>query len=156
VTTCVRGHLHTLHPCLKPPNRSRLPSLRPPPPVLTLYPHPNLTRALLHVLALALVDRSGEPVQVNAARYTTYHDAEGIGAFLDADFKALTSVLSFTVDYLAGTPRHVDAAHSVAYTVPQSGAFGVLVARFAPVHEATERWTRAHVLWGLHIQKRSL
>ena len=100
-----------------------MPSLRPPPPALALYPHPNLTRALLHVLALALVDRSGEPVQVNAARYTTYHDAEGIGAFLDADFKALTSVLSFTVDYLAGTPRHVDAAHSVAYTVPQSGAW---------------------------------
>ena len=37
-----------------------------------------------------------------------HHDAEGIGAFLDADFEDLTSVLSITVDYLAGPPPHVD------------------------------------------------
>ena len=32
----------------------------------------------------------------------------GIGDFLDADFDDLTSVLSITVDYLAGPPPHVD------------------------------------------------
>ena len=31
-----------------------------------------------------------------------------MGAFLDADFEALTSVLSITVDYLAGLLPHVD------------------------------------------------
>ena len=77
------------------PLRSRLPSPKPPIP------------------ALALADRSGEPVQVDAAKYITHHDAEGVGKFLDASFDDLASVLSFTVDYLAGTARHVDAARSV-------------------------------------------
>eukprot|EP00964_Phaeocystis_antarctica_P140910 scaffold105815_cov42-Phaeocystis_antarctica.AAC.1 len=53
-------------------------------------------------------DRSGQSVKTDAAKYVTHHDAEGIGAFLDADFEALTSVLSITVDYLAGPPPHVD------------------------------------------------
>ena len=35
----------------------------------------------------------------------THHDAEGIGAFLDSDFDDLSSVLSFTIDYLAGPRR---------------------------------------------------
>jgi hypothetical protein len=35
----------------------------------------------------------------------THHDAEGIGAFLDSDIDDLSSVLSFTIDYLAGPRR---------------------------------------------------
>merc|ERR1719424_628955 len=50
----------------------------------------------------SLLSASGQSVKTDAAKYFTRHDAEGIGAFLDADFEDLTSVLSFTVDYLAG------------------------------------------------------
>ena len=50
-------------------------------------------------------DRSGQSVKTDAAKYVTHHDAEGIGAFLDDDFDDLTSVLSFTIDYLAGPRR---------------------------------------------------
>ena len=70
------------------------------PPSLTLSPHVTC--------ALPPVDRSGEPVRVEAAEYVTFHNAEGIGAFLDADFDELSSILSFTMDYLAGSPLHVD------------------------------------------------
>uniref|UniRef100_A0A7S0F1E8 Uncharacterized protein n=1 Tax=Phaeocystis antarctica TaxID=33657 RepID=A0A7S0F1E8_9EUKA len=50
----------------------------------------------------SLLSASGQSVKTDAAKYVTDHDAEGMGAFLDADFEALTSVLSITVDYLAG------------------------------------------------------
>ena len=126
------------HLCLSPPSsiRSCLPSLKPPPPALALYPHPTLTCVPLHALALALAGRSGEPIQVDAAKYITHHDSEGIGAFLDADVDDLTSIISLTVDYLAGTLRHVDAAHSVAYTVPQPGAWRAFGVCFVPLHQS--------------------
>jgi len=73
-------------------------------------PSSNLPPCMPIKPSLSLNDRSGEPVQVDAAKYITYHDAKGMGTFLDADFEELASVLSFTVDYLAGTLRHVDAA----------------------------------------------
>ena len=57
---------------------------------------------------LALADRSGQSVKTDAAKYITHHDAEGIAEFLNADLEELTSVLSFTVDYLAGTLWHVE------------------------------------------------
>ena len=50
----------------------------------------------------SLLSASGQSVKTDAAKYVTHHEAEGIGDFLDADFDDLTSVLSFTVDYLAG------------------------------------------------------
>ena len=104
--------------CVPPPSvacntPSRLPSR------LTL-PQPNVyprTPAPFPAPALPLTphaDRSGQSVKTDAAKYFTRHDAEGIGAFLDADFEDLTSVLSFTVDYLAGPPPHVDRRHYVA------------------------------------------
>ena len=116
-----------------------------PQPSPSIYPHPTLTRAPLHALAFTLADRSGEPVQVDAARYITHHDAEGIGAFLDADFDDLASVVSFTVDYLAGIPRHVEATHSVACTVPQPGAWRACGVCFVPLHQSTPTLdARAH------------
>ena len=72
-----------------------------------LPPNPTLPLAPLHP-CLRRADRSGQSVKTDAAKYVTHHDAEGIGAFLDADFEALTSVLSITVDYLAGPRPHVD------------------------------------------------
>ena len=74
----------------------------PPSPLSVTYLSPHVTRAL------PPFDRSGEPVRVEAAEYVTFHNAEGIGAFLDADFDELSSILSFTMDYLAGSPLHVD------------------------------------------------
>ena len=62
------------------------------------HPHP-----LCRTPHLALADRSGQSVKTDAAKYITHHDAEGIAEFLNADLEELTSVLSFTVDYLAGT-----------------------------------------------------
>ena len=137
------------------PLRSRLPSRKPSPaalaprtlcdPTLTCVP-PACT------LALALANRSGQSVRVEAARYITHHDAEGIGAFLEADFSDLTSILSFTVEYLAGTPPHVDAARPVACTPPQPGAWlacGVFCAPVPPsprVNSETHHWTHAQAL----------
>ena len=37
------------------------------------------------------------------AKYESYHDAEGFGMFLDAEFQELLSIQSFTVDYAAGS-----------------------------------------------------
>ena len=87
------------------------------------YASPHVTRAL------PLFDRSGEPVQVDAAKYVTYHDAEGIGAFLDSDFDELSSIVSFTIDYLAGSPLHVDSRLTLYMRldrVPQPRACGVI------------------------------
>ena len=53
--------------------------------------------------------RSGQSVSTGTTRYVTRHDANGIGAFLDVPIRDLTSIVSFTVDYLAGTP-HVETA----------------------------------------------
>ena len=104
---------------------------------------PNPTLALAH-LHLAPADRSGQSVKTDAAKYVTHHDAEGIGAFLDADFEDLTSVLSMTVDYLAGPPPHVDRRPCCVF-IARGPGFGVCLACLAclgpggPLRESTGR-----------------
>ena len=122
---------------------SRLPSR------LTL-PQPNVyPRTPSPIPAPALpwtphADRSGQSVKTDAAKYFTHHDAEGVGAFLDTDFEDLTSVLSITVDYLAGPPPHVDRRPCCVF-IARGPGFRVCLACLAclgpggPLRESTGR-----------------
>ena len=65
---------------------------------------------------------TGQSVKTDAAKYETQHDDKGMGAFLDVELEALSSIVSFTVDYLAGTPPHVK---QLARSYPWSGVLGV-------------------------------
>ena len=132
---------------------SRLPSR------LTL-PQPNVyprTPSPIPAPALPLTphaDRSGQSVKTDAAKYFTHHDAEGIGAFLDADFEDLTSVLSMTVDYLAGPRPHVDRRPCCVF-IARGPGFGVCLACLwrawrpgGPLRESSQRGTRSRVVVG--------
>ena len=102
---CTSGtHPRPLNPAPRSPTQPLHPT---PVPALTRISTavPPLLPSCYPRAPLPPVDRSGQSVKTDAAKYVTYHDAKGIGAFLDADLDDLTSVLSFTVDYLAGPSR---------------------------------------------------
>ena len=100
--------------------------------VVPLSSSPETIACALHALAfasrpppLAPTDRSGQSVKTDAAKYETQHDDKGMGAFLDVELEALSSIVSFTVDYLAGTPPHVKQLYKLTRSYPWSGVLGV-------------------------------
>ena len=112
---------------------------------------PNPTLALAHTCTDG---RSGQSVKTDAAKYFTHHDAEGVGAFLEADIEDLTSVLSITVDYLAGPPPHVDRRPCCVF-IARGPGFGVCLACLwrawrpgGPLRESSQRGTRSRVVVG--------
>ena len=150
--------------------------------VLYMHSHLLVTRVRLPptptlTLALAPADRSGQPVKTDAAKYIKHLDAEGIvkyckycdaftcrrycqvchagiGDFLDASIEDLASVLSFTVDYLAG-PRRTLTVGPVAcsslrpgiWCVPGPGVLGVLGVLGASAPLSASHGARDRVWW---------